>query len=129
MLFSCAHDWTKMAASAGYLSALVVPDMSAHHHHQPGVYALSQPKEQILGIFRNDENNNTHSPELFTVIDPFWLVDVVVVVAVAYKNEPSGTHHDGAELIDLISNVDKWKRRRGEYRHDVCACHCHCYEE
>jgi hypothetical protein len=110
MLFSCAHAWTMMAASAGYLSSLV-PAMSA------GAIALAQPKEQAFGIWNE---NNTNPPE-FTIIDPFWHDDVVVV---APANEPGA-----AEYIDLISMSANGTTTASEYFHDVCSCHCNCHEE
>jgi hypothetical protein len=100
MLFSsCAHNWTMMAASAGYLSS-IVPDM-----YSPAS-ALAQCKGQAFGIL-NDENNYTHPPAEFTIIDPFWL-DVVVVTS---NNEPSGTVH-GTESIDLNQCRQMEQRRR-----------------
>jgi hypothetical protein len=132
MLFSsCAHAWTMMATSAGYLSSLV-PDMSAHHHldhHQPGAIALFQTKEHAFGIWNdyenNNNNNNTHPAE-FTMIDQFWS-DVVVVAAT--KDQSSGTH--GAKSIDLISRSANGTTTASEYLHDDTArsCHCHCHEE
>jgi hypothetical protein len=134
MLFSssCAQAWTMMTASAGYLSSLV-PDRSAH---QPGANALAQPKEQqAFGIWNDYENNNnTHPPEFFTIIDPFWL-DVVVVAA---NNEPSGTHHGAAKSIDLTSmmsaNGTGTTMTASELFiiHDAarsCCCHCDCHDE
>jgi hypothetical protein len=94
-----------MAASAGYLSSLALPDTSSHdhhYHHQRVPMLLSSSKDMHSAFFWNDGTNNTHPPELFKIIDQQFWPRCCAAGRCCQNNEPSspGTHH-GAELIDF----------------------------